>query len=101
MAAFPELKEADARAWIGQYGLQGSFQERVCKTLSGGQKSRVAFAMLAYRLPHLMVMDEPTNHLDLETSDALADALVAFTGAVLAVSHDQHFVQKVCNRIWT
>jgi ATP-binding cassette subfamily F protein 3 len=71
------------------------------KLLSGGQKSRVAFAVLAFKRPHLLVMDEPTNHLDMETIDALTAALKEFDGAVVAVTHDQHFVNSVCDRLWT
>ena len=92
MAAFPGTLEAPARSWIGQYGLQGNMQTTPCCDMSGGQKSRVAFAMLAFAGPSVIVMDEPTNHLDLETIDALTTALAAFTGGVIAVSHDQHFI---------
>mmetsp|Transcript_64749 Transcript_64749/g.127361 ORF Transcript_64749/g.127361 Transcript_64749/m.127361 type:complete len:96 (+) Transcript_64749:1-288(+) len=68
--------------------------------MSGGQKSRVAFALLAFARPNLIVMDEPTNHLDLETIDALITALTGFTGGVVVVTHDQHFVEKVCKQLW-
>mmetsp|Transcript_39043 Transcript_39043/g.115720 ORF Transcript_39043/g.115720 Transcript_39043/m.115720 type:complete len:365 (+) Transcript_39043:1-1095(+) len=99
-AAFPGTLEAAARSWIGGYGIQGDLQTMPCGRMSGGQKSRVAFAMLAFAKPNLIVMDEPTNHLDLETIDALIEALVVYKGGVVVVTHDQHFVQKVCKELW-
>jgi len=97
---FPGTLEQAARSWIGGYGIQGDMQTNPCIKMSGGQKSRVAFALLAYARPNLIVMDEPTNHLDLETIDALIAALQTFTGGVVAVTHDQHFVEKVCKELW-
>lgn len=100
MLSFPGVLEKDARSWIGGYGVQGDMQTNPCKKMSGGQKSRVAFAMLAFARPNLIVMDEPTNHLDMETIDALIEALRAFSGGVVVVTHDQHFVERVCNQLW-
>ena len=68
--------------------------------LSGGQKSRVAFACLALTRPHILVLDEPSNHLDIEAMDALAAALRAFGGGVLMVSHDVTMLQSVCTSLW-
>jgi len=70
------------------------------RLLSGGQKSRVSFALLAYGKPHILVLDEPTNHLDIETVDALINALQMYTGGLICVTHDQHFVEKVCKDLW-
>lgn len=67
---------------------------------AGGQKSRVAFACLTYTKPHILILDEPTNHLDMGAIDALASALNNFTGGVLVISHDQHFIKSVCSEIW-
>lgn len=100
MAAFPMTLEADARSHIGGYGISGAMQSTPCMNMSGGQKSRVAFALLAFAKPTLIVMDEPTNHLDIETIDALVEALRAYTGGVIAVSHDQHFIESVCSSLW-
>ena len=69
-------------------------------TLSGGQKSRVAFAAMAWKHPHLLILDEPTNHLDIETIEALTDALAAYKGGLIVVSHDQYFVQRTCRELW-
>jgi len=68
--------------------------------LSGGQKSRVAFACLALQNPHILVLDEPSNHLDIEAMDALSDALRTFQGGVLMVSHDVTMLQNVCTSLW-
>jgi ATP-binding cassette subfamily F protein 3 len=57
-------------------------------TLSGGQKSRVSFAVLSMQKPHILLLDEPTNHLDIEGLDALMDALKVWNGGVIAISHD-------------
>jgi len=68
--------------------------------LSGGQKSRVAFAAIAFRQPHILLLDEPTNHLDIDAVNALIVALNAYSGGLLVVSHDQHFVSSVCDELW-
>lgn len=68
--------------------------------LSGGQKSRVAFACLSLTNPHILVLDEPSNHLDIEAMDALSDALKEFQGGVLMVSHDVTMLQNVCTSLW-
>lgn len=68
--------------------------------LSGGQKSRVAFACLSLTNPHILVLDEPSNHLDMEAMDALSDALRKFEGGVLMVSHDVTMIQSVCDSLW-
>ena len=68
--------------------------------LSGGQKSRVAFACLSLTNPHILVLDEPSNHLDIEAMDALSQALRSFQGGVLMVSHDVTMLQTVCDSLW-
>lgn len=68
--------------------------------LSGGQKSRVAFACLSLTNPHILVLDEPSNHLDIEGMDAMSDALRNFEGGVLMVSHDVTMLQNVCTSLW-
>jgi len=68
--------------------------------LSGGQKSRVAFACLSLMNPHILVLDEPSNHLDIEAMDALSEALQKFQGGVLMVSHDVTLLQNVCTSLW-
>ena len=68
--------------------------------LSGGQKSRVAFACLSLTNPHILVLDEPSNHLDIEAMDALSLALQQFQGGICLVSHDVTMLQNVCNSLW-
>lgn len=68
--------------------------------LSGGQKSRVAFALAMWKNPHILVLDEPTNHLDIDAVNALIIALNNYNGGVIIVSHDQHLISTVCDEIW-
>merc|ERR1712232_584925 len=68
--------------------------------MSGGEKSRVAFATLAYQQPHVIIMDEPTNHLDMESIDALVDAVKDFRGGFIVVSHDEFFIANTCSELW-
>lgn len=88
------------RASLGKFGITGDLALQSIETLSGGQKSRVAFASMIMSNPHMLVLDEPTNHLDVESIEALADALVKFQGAVVLVSHDEQFIKAVCKELW-
>ena len=100
LSRWPLAPEMDLRSHLGRYEIQGTDALKPMKFLSGGQKSKVAFACLTYLKPHVIIFDEPTNHLDMETINALAAALQAFSGGVLIISHDQFFIKKVCNEIW-
>lgn len=100
MLEYPGLEEEKMRAAIGRFGLTGKAQIMPMKNLSDGQRSRVIFAWLAWRLPHLLLLDEPTNHLDLETIDALADALNEWDGGLVLVSHDFRLINQVAKEIW-
>ncbi len=80
----------------GGFGITGNLATQEIGSLSGGQKSRVAFAVVTWRRPHLIVMDEPTNHLDLETVEALVKAMQVYTGGIVVVSHDQYFLLPSC-----
>jgi len=88
------------RTHLGSFGITGDMGIRPQYLLSGGQKSRVAFAMAAWNEPHLMILDEPTNHLDIDAVNGLIVALNNFKGGILVVSHDEHFVSNVCNQIY-
>jgi ATP-binding cassette subfamily F protein 2 len=68
--------------------------------LSDGQKSRVVFAWIAEKHPHLLLLDEPTNHLDMETIDSLANAINLFDGGLILVSHDMRLISQVADDIW-
>merc|ERR1711924_275254 len=90
------VSEEAARNWLGGFGVAQNLALEPLYVLSGGQKSRVALALLAFANPHILLMDEPTNHLDLDAIQALEAALTAFKGGVVLVSHDTHFIDAVC-----
>jgi len=88
------------RAKLGKYGVNGELQTRKMGTMSDGQKSRVCFVLISLVNPHLLLLDEPTNHLDMQCIDALADAIKAFSGGVVLVSHDFRLIDQVAQEIW-
>lgn len=101
LKCYPDVKEKeDMRKIIGRYGLTGRQQVCPMKQLSDGQRCRVSFAWLAWQCPHLLLLDEPTNHLDMESIDALAEAINAFEGGMLLVSHDFRLVSQVAEEVW-
>ncbi|KAG0569875.1 hypothetical protein M758_6G117600 [Ceratodon purpureus] len=100
MSEYPGLEEEKMRSAIGRFGLTGKAQVMPMGNLSDGQKSRVIFAWLAWRLPHMLLLDEPTNHLDIETIDSLAEALNEWDGGLVLVSHDFRLINQVAKEIW-
>jgi len=90
----------EVRFYLAGFGIQGNLSMRPNYMLSGGQKTRVALAALVYKKPHIIIMDEPTNHMDIDAVNALAIALNNYNGGVVIVSHDEYFVETVCNQIW-
>lgn len=85
---------------LGRYGFSGDEVFRTTRTLSGGERARVALAMLELTGANFLVLDEPTNHLDVESIEALEDAIDAFEGTVLLVSHDRAFLRALTDRTW-
>jgi ATP-binding cassette subfamily F protein 3 len=85
---------------LGRFGFSGDEVERRAATLSGGERARVALAMLVLDHPHLLLLDEPTNHLDVESIEALEDALDGYDGTVILVSHDRELLRGVTTRTW-
>eukprot|EP01054_Gregarina_sp_Poly1_P002321 Gregarina_sp_Poly_1__2320@NODE_161_length_12274_cov_73_089211_g143_i0_p2_GENE_NODE_161_length_12274_cov_73_089211_g143_i0NODE_161_length_12274_cov_73_089211_g143_i0_p2_ORF_typecomplete_len744_score139_89ABC_tran/PF00005_27/8e22ABC_tran/PF00005_27/1_4e03ABC_tran/PF00005_27/1_1e21AAA_21/PF13304_6/1_7e10AAA_21/PF13304_6/2_1e11ABC_tran_Xtn/PF12848_7/60ABC_tran_Xtn/PF12848_7/7_7e22AAA_15/PF13175_6/3_1e06AAA_15/PF13175_6/2_1e03AAA_15/PF13175_6/0_0054SMC_N/PF02463_19/4SMC_N/PF02463_19/0_42SMC_N/PF02463 len=101
-AKYPDAKLTDeaARSFLGKFGLSGMLALEPLFILSGGQKSRVAIAVMAFAAPHILVLDEPTNHLDLDAVQALIAALNQFEGGVVIVSHDAHLLACVVEDIY-
>ncbi|KAH6559789.1 hypothetical protein BASA60_000437 [Batrachochytrium salamandrivorans] len=97
---FPGMVEEEYRRVLGRFGLSGMSALQPIGTLSGGQKSRVVFAWMAMMNPHVLILDEPTNHLDMDSIDALSAALREFKGGIAIVSHDEQFLDAVCNEVW-
>lgn len=97
---YPGKTDEEYRRHLGSFGITGPLALQRMQLLSGGQKSRVAFAALCLTEPHILIMDEPSNHLDTSGLDALADALKNFKGGVLMVSHDVTMIKEVCKEIW-
>ena len=96
----PKKTELELRSFLGRFGMGGDAESRPVATFSGGEKSRLALALLAWKKPHLLLLDEPTNHLDLDMRDALTLALEAYAGAVVLVSHDRSLVRAVADELW-
>ncbi|KAI0321921.1 P-loop containing nucleoside triphosphate hydrolase protein [Amylostereum chailletii] len=97
---FPGKTEQEYRSHLGNFQITGMTGLQSIGTLSGGQKSRVAFAVLSLQQPHILLLDEPTNHLDLEGLDALMAALSAWNGGVIIISHDERFITTVAQELW-
>ncbi|KAJ7102533.1 P-loop containing nucleoside triphosphate hydrolase protein [Mycena belliarum] len=97
---FPGKSEQEYRQHLGNFQISGMTGLQSIGTLSGGQKSRVAFAVLSLQQPHILLLDEPTNHLDIEGLDALMLALQKWNGGVIIISHDERFITTVAKELW-
>lgn len=98
-ANFPQAGQAPLRALAGCFGFSGDDIEKKCRVLSGGEKARLAMALILFDPPNFLVLDEPTNHLDIQTKQMLIEALSNFEGTMLFVSHDRHFLAALSNRV--
>jgi len=96
----PDEAPAKWRARLSGFGLQATQAETEVGRLSGGQKARLSLLLATIDAPHMLILDEPTNHLDIESREALVEALTAYTGAVILVSHDMHLLSLVADRLW-
>ena len=93
----PALGEQVARDFLGTFGFPGERALAEVRGFSGGEKARLALALIVLARPNLLLLDEPTNHLDIDTREALAEALQDFPGAVVLVAHDRGLLRAVCN----
>jgi ATP-binding cassette subfamily F protein 3 len=99
-SAYPGKPIEEYRRQLGSFGVSGDLALQTVASLSGGQKSRVAFSRMCMGQPNFLVLDEPTNHLDIETIEALGNAITKYTGGVILVSHDERLIRKVCKELW-
>ena len=96
----PSAPEAKVRARVARFGLPTGRMDTPAKDLSGGEKARLLLGLATFEGPHLLILDEPTNHLDIESREALIQAVNAFDGAVILISHDRHLVEACADRLW-
>ncbi len=96
----PEATTQDMRNFLGRWYFSGQRAFQVVDVFSGGERARLALALIAWRKPNVLLLDEPTNHLDLDMREALAEALADFDGAIVLVSHDRHLIGLVCDTCW-
>jgi ATP-binding cassette subfamily F protein 3 len=87
------------RAQLGRFGFSGDKATTMVGKLSGGERARLALALITREAPHLLILDEPTNHLDVDAREALVQALNAYSGAVVIVSHDRHMLEMSADRL--
>ena len=95
----PDAKPAAVRAQLGRFGFSGEKAVRAVGKMSGGERARLALALITRDAPHMLILDEPTNHLDVDAREALVQALNDYTGAVVVVSHDRHMLQLTADRL--
>jgi ATP-binding cassette subfamily F protein 3 len=94
------MEEGEARGELARFLFYGPDVFKDVRSLSGGEWTRLRFAILMYQKPNLLILDEPTNHLDIDSREALEEALADFPGTLLAVSHDRYFINRVGRKIW-
>ncbi|MBD3895403.1 ATP-binding cassette domain-containing protein [Halomonas sp. ML-15] len=96
----PTASDQEIRNFLGGFGFKGDDAFEVAGSFSGGEKARLALALVAWQKPNLLLLDEPTNHLDLEMREALTEALASFEGTVIIVSHDRHLLRATVDEFW-
>lgn len=96
----PTASDQEIRNFLGGFGFKGDDAFGKVANYSGGEKARLALALVAWQKPNLLLLDEPTNHLDLEMREALTQALASFEGTVILVSHDRHLLRATVDEFW-
>ncbi|CAM3470254.1 ABC-F family ATP-binding cassette domain-containing protein [Bordetella flabilis] len=96
----PDAREQELRNYLGGFGFSGDAVTSRVGPMSGGEKARLALALIVWQKPNLLLLDEPSNHLDVETREALAAALAEFAGSMLLVSHDRHLLRTTVDSFW-
>jgi len=96
----PRTREQDLRNYLGGFDFRGDMVEAPCGRFSGGEKTRLALALMIRTAPNLLLLDEPTNHLDLEMREALTIALQETEAGMVLVSHDRHLLRATCDELW-
>ncbi|QYA55184.1 ATP-binding cassette domain-containing protein [Acinetobacter johnsonii] len=92
-----KISEATLRAFLGSFGFSGERMDTPCESFSGGERARLALALIVWLRPNVLILDEPTNHLDLDMRHALTMALQDYEGAVVLVSHERQLIASVCD----
>ncbi len=96
---FPRMEQSDVRGALGLFLFSGDDVFQPIRTLSGGEKGRVALTALMLREDNLLLLDEPTNHLDMDSREVLENALADFPGTILTISHDRYFINRIADRV--
>ncbi|MCK9513181.1 MAG: ATP-binding cassette domain-containing protein [Pigmentiphaga sp.] len=96
----PLVREQELRNYLGSFGIAGDAATSPVAPMSGGEKARLALALIVWQKPNLLLLDEPSNHLDVDTREALTEALASFEGSMLLVSHDRHLLRTTVDEFW-
>jgi ATP-binding cassette subfamily F protein 3 len=96
----PQWERRQVQGHLARFGFSGDEAQRRADTLSGGERARVALAMMVLGRANLLLLDEPTNHLDIESVEALEEALESYEGTILLVSHDRAMLEALTSRVW-
>lgn len=96
----PQQREQETRVYLARFGLGAEKVDTAARHLSGGERTRLALALMCLDKPNLLILDEPTNHLDIDSRDALVEAINEFPGAVIVISHDRHLVELTADQLW-